>query len=480
MKRIIVKLWLIISFFSFNIYGQTNNGLNEWNNFIDNQYYLKNFTQLNNPAFLFQDYRQNFLRTNLNFINESGAFRRAFDPENQNNYSVLFQGIKKLDSSKVLWGSASYTIDDRKNVNRSLKYLPYNGEAFFLLDDGMGNIKYNGPTLSAVYSQSITGNTILGLHVNYGILKGLKSNYSNTSILLRNVGFNFGVIHNLNSNMLVGLNVEYYDLQESFEGKGNELTQTEFFNYRGEKYFIGSIGSVLKEKLKKNYFSICPQAIYKFSKGEFILSGEYRHSNARSFLPKQQLIEFEEGYSSRNNWRLNLSFIYEINQDLSLIINSGFYKNYCWSKNSEKNLLLWEWNSSFSNSEATLFANVLKGVLKISAGYKYQSADFDSTKYIDNKIITSRFANHTFNFGLLLLPSSRILIVTELAYRLKEDNIIYAGTNFIEPFLKNIFRIKADTFEIDLCLNYNFLRAENSDSKRKNINISLDLKLSDF
>ncbi len=475
LKQISLLLILAVSNFC-----QSDGLFYKWKYFVSDPFYLEKYSQQNNPAFLVEDYVQNFLISDVNLCRETGSFRRSFDPESQNEYSINFQGIKKLDSNKVFWGSASYLIEDRINVNRSLKYDPYSGEAFFLLDSDHGDTRYYGPNFNAAYSQKVFEKTTIGFLINYEILKGLKDRNSNALTLLRSVGINAGIAHKFSSDFLVGIYSRIYDSQESIEGKGDELTQLELFNYRGEKYFVRTIGNIVKEKIKKDYFTLSPHTIINIGNGELFLSGEYGQSNTKILIPKQQLIDHEEGYSNLEKWKFDLSFFYKLNNNYSMLIKSGWTKNNSWSKNSEKNLLLWKWNTSFADAGINLFYNVMKEKVLLSAGYKFQSANFDSTKYIDNKFLSSTSANHGFNVGLLCYPSSRTMLISEISYRLKDDKIIYAGTDLIEPSVKNIFRIKTNFFELDFIINYFYMKTKIPESKREKFNFGIDLKLSEF
>ncbi|NOY77518.1 MAG: hypothetical protein GXO76_06570, partial [Calditrichaeota bacterium] len=68
----------------------------------DNQLNFYDFGQ--NPAGLQADQTYRWMRIYLNAQNHWGRYRRLYDPDNEQNYSLIFEGVKALNSKETFWG----------------------------------------------------------------------------------------------------------------------------------------------------------------------------------------------------------------------------------------------------------------------------------------------------------------------------------------------------------------------------------------
>ena len=80
-------------------------------------------------------------------------------------YGAGFEGVKTLGDRGTFHGYASYLVEERSGVYRSLKRTPYGGEAYFLTDTTTGSFTYKGPSVSFAYAYEI----IPGLSPSVGI-----------------------------------------------------------------------------------------------------------------------------------------------------------------------------------------------------------------------------------------------------------------------------------------------------------------------
>lgn len=144
---------------------------------IDEDNSLTPFDFGDNPAWLMNDQKHDWLKIVPSTQNSWGDYKRAYDPERKSLSGILFRGVKVLEDG-VFLGQTTYEYDYRKEVSRSLKYNTYNGEAFYMNDSTTGNFRYHGPSMKFSYSFEPADNLFAGASASYKILNGLKNTYS--------------------------------------------------------------------------------------------------------------------------------------------------------------------------------------------------------------------------------------------------------------------------------------------------------------
>ena len=166
----------------------------------DNQLNFYDFGQ--NPAGLQADQKFRWMRMYINAQNDWGRYRRLYDPEDEQDYSLIFEGVKAINSKETFWGSVTYLGDYPHAVYRSLEKHAYE-KNFILTDTTTGNYWYNGPIIKAIYSRKLPLNFSVGLAFNYKVQMGLKSVYTKVESIQREifpgVGLCWGVYEKSNS-----------------------------------------------------------------------------------------------------------------------------------------------------------------------------------------------------------------------------------------------------------------------------------------
>jgi len=150
----------------------------------DNQLNFYDFGQ--NPAGLQADQAYRWMRIYLNAQNHWGPYRRLYDPGDEQNYSLIFEGVKALNSKETFWGAVTYLGDYPHGVYRSLEKHAYE-KNFILTDTTTGNYWYNGPIIQAIYSRKLPLNFSLGAAFNYKVQLGLKDVYTKVESIQREI-----------------------------------------------------------------------------------------------------------------------------------------------------------------------------------------------------------------------------------------------------------------------------------------------------
>ncbi len=139
-----------------------------------------------NPAGLQSDQKFRWMRVYLNADNHWGGYRRLYEPSDEQNYSLSFEGVKALNPRETFWGRITYSGDYPHGVYRSLEKQPYS-KNFILTDTTTGNYWYNGPSIQTIYSRKLPQNFALGLRFNYKVQMGLKDVYTKVESIQREI-----------------------------------------------------------------------------------------------------------------------------------------------------------------------------------------------------------------------------------------------------------------------------------------------------
>ncbi len=139
-----------------------------------------------NPAGLQADQKFRWMRVYLHAGNHWGGYRPLYEPENEQNYALTFEGVKALNAKETFWGQITYLGDYPHSVYRSLEKQPY-AKNFILTDTTTGNYWYNGPIIRTIYSRKLPLNFALGLAFNYKVQMGLKDVYTKVESIQREI-----------------------------------------------------------------------------------------------------------------------------------------------------------------------------------------------------------------------------------------------------------------------------------------------------
>ncbi len=483
-KSIIISL--IALFFGVNSFAQSYRtaamgGLSY--SITDKDNSLTPFNFGNNPAWIYPDETETHLLVTPSFSQVKGDYRRPLEADAKDFYYAGFRGVKTLGDYGTFIGYTDYSYELRKNNYRTLLYDTYSGEAFFVQDTTIGNYRYNGPKVELMYSWEVYPNLYAGITGNYKILDGLKNVYTFAKTTYREVGASAGLAYSIGGNIIIGARISYLDNQEKIDAKDVNLLDVEFFNYRGETFAIKRRSSSLEETIRKKTVSMGGQFYYKYNEDlQFAVQGNYTPSNSRIAFPKSGLIDVEEGYSTFENTDIRSKIQYRFSESIMMGITGGYFNRNSWSRNSLKNLLLWEWdiNEVFAGVGLSYaFKNI---PLLIGAEYELSNVKADSSKHVDSKIINLKSTDHLIRFGIEYEFMPYSYLRSGFNFQVKEYDLITGGKDVNRLAFNLGFEIPlSESISIAPYLEYQklFLK-EYSDIYRSNLSGFVTLRLNYF
>jgi len=385
-----------------------------------------------NPAWLINSQLNSRLEINPSFTNSSGDYHRYYESGDVSNVDINFLGIKPLGKNGTFRGFAAYNYELQKDRNRILTLNPYSGDAFFFTDTTKGNYKYSGPTFGAMYSLEVVNNLFFGASINYQILDGLKKVYTFAETLYRNVSGNIGVAYQFSDNLSFGFNYQIFDTQERINASDVNNTEVQTFLYRGETFNIELRGTSQNYKIKKSVNAFCLQTQYIPIENLTVgLSFNYYSQTSQSLFPESSLHDVEDGYSSNDkiNFLLMARLIYD--ENLIFGFTSGYNNSSHWSKNSKRELTIWEHEVSDVFSGVGLTFQTDDEQILVGAEYELHSISADSLKYINNRFTRLSALNHIARLGLE--SNLNKMFSLRLGYNLiyRKHDFIYGGENVI-------------------------------------------------
>lgn len=381
----------------------------------DNSLNLYDFCK--NPAWMMNDEKQTWLKITPSYDRQWGDYKRLYDYQRGEMGGVSFSGLKPLGENGTFLGSASYTYEQRQNVYRSLKRNPYAGEAFFSADTTTGNFTYNGPRVGFSYSFELFPGLFAGTEANYQVLDGMKNIYSRAKTLYRDVDGKLGLAYEFPGNLVWGFSLGLFDSQESLEMKNTiGQTEVEIFNFRGETYSTWLRKETVNQKIRKQGRLGGTQLYYRPSENlEAALKADYILYDTKILLPRQSIKEFEEGFASFENYSFDFQTRYQPLRDMSFGASLGHAKDNSWSKNSERNLLLWKWNVNRTYLGVGTTFDIRSLDLLLGLDYEIELLKADSSKYIDVRFNKLSSTNNFLRIGA--------------EYKLFQDTYLRAGYN---------------------------------------------------
>ncbi|MDP4176029.1 MAG: hypothetical protein Q8933_18770 [Bacteroidota bacterium] len=449
----------------------------------DRDYSLDLFDFGKNPAWLINDEKVTFLQIMPSYNSTWGDYRRKYDFDNSDIYGVAFRGVKTLGSSGTFLGYTNYNYEQRNNVYRTLKHDTYAGEAFYMTDTTTGNFRYNGPTVGFNYSFELAHDLFAGVSAEYGVMDGLKNIYSGAKATVRNVNGKVGLAYKFSDDFILGSSVFMHDNQEALEMASIDGTDVEIFNYRGETYATSLKNTTLDQKVRKKGSGFDGQVYLSPAKNlEVAFKGLYDQSGTYEYIPYTGVKEFEEGYADFENYCFDFQARYKGIENLQLSLIANYSHNYSWSRNSVRNLLLWEWKldgPTVGLGGSYYFRSI--GLL-VGAEVELSSIKADSSKYIDLRFEKITSNNSQLRAGLEYEIMNETFVRAGYNYGNQQYDFIYGGKDVKINYLSLGCGYKiSDMIGLDLSLQYGNLSPKNyGDRKRDNLNVMANLRVLSF
>lgn len=424
----------------------------------------------NNPAWLVQDEQESWLKIIPSFNSQSGDYRRMYDPEEINDYSMTFDGVKALGEKGTFRGYTTYRLEQRDGVYRSLNRDPYAGEAFYMTDTTKGNFKYNGPTVGFEYSLEIFPHLYGGATIRYQILDGLKNIYSLAKTMYREVGGSVGLAYQPLDNLAIGVVVQPFNSQEKIESKSVDLLEVEIYNYRGDTYATKSRRSDVNHTIRKKGILTGGQLYWQaLDNMELGVRGEYSINRTYVYVSSSSFDEIGEGDANGESFSLAAHLQYELADGLLLGASAEHFNTSNWSKGAVYNLLLWEWAYKRTSVSGGV-SYWLSSQLLVAAEYEFAACSTDSSKYIDNQYCDVSFNEHSARIGIehKLFPTTSLRAGYAYTYA---DRDLFFGQKSVAAHLVT-FGIGAAWFSdthIDLHVEYGKISAGESGSHSRSV-----------
>jgi hypothetical protein len=447
----------------------------------DVDYDLTPFNFAGNPAWLFVDEKENYLDISPTLSNSWGNYHRKYDSDGTMIYTTSFKGIKPLGELGTFLGYTSYSYEIRRNFNRSLKKNPYAGESFFFVDTTSGNFRYNGPEVMLMYSWEPISKLYFGGSASYQIIDGLKKIYTYAKTIYRNVGVQFGVAYQPVQDLIIGSNIVLFDEQESIQVEDVNLLEVEVFKYRGENYFIYSRGSQVNHKIRTKGESYNTQIYFRpINKIEIAIASTISPSRKKILVPFSSFDELEEGYTNYLDFSSKLACRYKISNQLLFGVMGNYSDNKSWSKLSQRNLLLWEWQVKQINLGIGLSYKFKLFPVMLAAEYEIGFLSTDSSKYIDNRISEKQFNQNSVRIGAEYLLSDKLAIRFGYNIALKDFDIYGGGENFTQNKIILGLSLPFEDFSVTGNVEYSKASLENLNFHRSSIGWNIYLRLNSF
>lgn len=438
-----------------------------------------------NPAWLSLDETETWLKIMPSINSGGGDYKRYYDPQSFTDYNLGFRGVKNLGEDGTFFGETNYSYEMRRDINRSLKYDTYGGEAFFMADTNQGTFRYNGPSIKFMYSFELISNLYFGASVNYQILDGLKNVYSRATVLYRQVGGTVGLAYKISPDFSVGLTGVLADEQEKIEAKSEDLTEVEIFNFRGETFAVKKRSSAVEQKIRKKGNGIGAQFYYLPNQSsEFGLHADMYNAKEDVLVPystsTQSFQEYSEGYASFQDYNVLAKGRYKISDEWLLGSSLEWHYRSSWSKNPTRDLLLWEWKVNsikLGFGSSYLFA---KNLL-ISAEYEYEKVTSDSSKYIDSRSASILSNNHLLKAGAEheMLPNTFVRAGYNFGFI--EKDILSGGADVSYYALTFGLGVRfLNSFDVDLSVIYNNYKPKLNSKNRTRFGTYVTTKLYSF
>lgn len=424
-----------------------------------------------NISYLFLDEKVSWLKISPSFNSNWGDYKRIYDAQKNNLYGINFTGIKTLGSDGTFIGSVNYTYDSRIDVNRSVKYNTYGGEAFFINDSTRGDSRFTGPSVDFGYSFELVPDLYLGASAGYKILNGLKKIYSQTSTVLRNIDGSLGLTYRLTEKFFIAADASLFNSQELLTASLANPIDVEINNYHGDDYALTKRGSNIPEKIKSQGYSISSQLYYVDNNKEaglnFVFGNSTRKFLFSTSVSNISVTEYEDGYSSFYDYAIEFNGRYDVNSAISFGLTGSYGYNSSWSKLSDKELTIWDWNIKSLNAGA---GASYKFSEKVIAGvqYNFENLKIDSAKYIDYRFVYTSGNSNIIRAGLEFEAMNNIFVRAGAGIGKNQKDLLFGGSNIDYSMFSfgtgiNVF----ENMKIDFCLSHNNFKCKERSLSRK-------------
>lgn len=431
-----------------------NKLLPDFDNFLHSDNTLNPYDFAGNYAWLAEDEKFDWLKISSGYTNIQGDYKRKYDYSESNNYSMNFTGVKHLPEGTFL-GFASYKVEQRKNVYRSLKYDPYAGEAFFSIDTTAGDFTYKGPVVGFAFSFEILPHLFIGPKINYGILAGLKNKYSRAKILYREAEAGLGIAYKFNDNFVLGITTAYEDVQEEIESKSDGFSSVEIFNFRGETYSINDVGEIVTQNVIKKRYSLGSHLLFSPMKHiQFAAKSEFIQDKTSILIPRANVLIDEDGYADGNLINFSFQCRYHFLDNVKYGAFVEYNSRESSSKISQYNLVIWNWNVKELKLGNGLTYHFKEIPLIVAAEIEYISSKADSAKYIDHRAADLNSNDYFFKIVVEYKISDRLYLSSGFQSGYKKLDLISAGKNVSCTILGISICRQWQEFQADLTINY--------------------------
>lgn len=430
-----------------------------------------------NPAWMARDETATRLDVAPSGGYVSGDYRRRYSAEAIDRYHAKFDGVKNLDSSGVFRGSVDYLYEARQRYERSLKRVPYGGEAFFYADTTAGEFRYNGPDVRATYAFEPIDGLTLGAFGRYMLLDGLKRVYTYAEVVDRDVVGVFGAAYEPTPGIVFGATVELEDESEKITANDVNLREVETYYYRGERYRVSDRGSTSEQRIRKTRFEPRAQIHWRpFEDLELAAAGGPAHRNTIVEIPTGLIIEYEEGYASFDGVEAKAAAKWRATERVTAGARVGYEQTASWSKISDRDLLIWEWETDAIGVEGG-FAYAGDGFLAtIEAGATMRNAD--STKYIDRRFVSISSTDLRFLAAGEFAVTENAVARAGVGYETFEHDFLYGGED--ATALSGSLGAEFDVGGSDLSLVFQFDRRESGGKTRDRVALIVAIRLWTF
>lgn len=481
------KLILFLIFISgYSIYSQEFrlNGMGGLSfSVYDKEMSLDLYDLGNNPAWLVESEKEMWLNIDPSISNEWGNYRRKYSSEGVYNLNTGVTGVKPLGNAGTFKAAAYYQYQYRRNQYRTLKKDTYAGEAFFFTDTTAANVRFNGPVFMFSHSLELLKNLYIGAEINYRIMSGLKKKYSYAETTYRNVTINAGLAYKVSNDLVLGASYYLNDEQEKITAEDVNLFSIESYQFRGETYAVLYRNTSVYQKVKKQRNELTLQGYYKpldnITIGANCSYGEYE---TKILVPRSNLIDAPEGYSSNGEYSANLQLQYKIDENALIGVKAKYNKVDNWSKNDTRNLLIWEWNTDAL--EVGLGGSYMFDFNNLVVGLEYSRIinNADSSKYIDYRYNSIKSNDNLIKAGFELSVAKDVKFRGGINYYNMEYDLIYGGKDVTYMlYTAGASYYYSDLAIIDLYVGYTDTKIkDNDDLIRNNFNTKLTIRLFTF
>jgi hypothetical protein len=430
-----------------------------------------------NPAWMARDETKTRLDVVPSGGYVSGDYRRRYSAEAIDIYHAKFDGVKNLDSSGVFRGSADYVYETRQMYERSLKRNPYAGEAFFYADTTAGEFRYNGPDARATYAFEPIDGLTLGVFGGYMLLDGLKRVYTYAEVVDREVVGVFGAAYEPTPGLVIGATVELEDESEKIAANDVNLREVETYYYRGETYRVSDRGSTSEQRIRKSRFEPRGQIYWRPLEGlELAAAGGPSYGSTIVEAPTGLIIEYEEGYASFDGYEAKAAAKWRAFDNVTAGARVRYEQAASWSKISDRDLLIWEWETDALGVEAGVAYEGEGFLATIEAGATARNAD--STKYIDRRFVSLSSTDFRFLAAGEFAVSEIAVARAGVGYATLEHDYLYGGED--ATAIRGSLGAEFDVGGADLSFTAHFDRRESGGETRDRVGAAIALRLWTF